>query len=153
MPWLNRSLAELQASTPWIDPPRRRALCVRVMTSTESVPEFRQELRRWLASHLTDDLRRERVWTMPEAERIATLRAWQKTLAADRWVAITWPTEYGGRSASIAEQIAYVEEMSLADAPEIVNNLGIGIVGPPILAFGTEEQKQRFTPRILSAED
>ena len=153
MPWLNRSLAELQATRPWIDRPRRRALCVRVMTSTESVPEFRQELRRWLAAHLTDDLRRERVWTMPEAERIATLRAWQKTLAADRWVAITWPKEYGGRAASIAEQIAYVEEMSRADAPEIVNNLGIGIVGPPILAYGTEEQKQRFAPRILTAED
>jgi alkylation response protein AidB-like acyl-CoA dehydrogenase len=74
-------------------------------------------------------------------------------LARDRWVAITWPTEYGGRSASVAEQIAYVEEMSHADAPEIINNLGIGIVGPPILAYGTEEQKQRFAPRILNAQD
>ena len=68
-------------------------------------------------------------------------------------MAITWPAEYGGRGASIAEQIAYVEEMSRADAPEIINNLGIGIVGPPILAYGTEEQKQRFAPRILNAED
>src|SRR6185369_823686 len=112
--------------------------------STETVSEFRAELRRWLATHLTDDMRRERIAQLPEAERITQLRAWQARLAADRWVAITWPTEYGGRSASIAEQIAYVEEMSHADAPEIINNLGIGIVGPPILAYGTEEQKQRF---------
>jgi len=121
--------------------------------STETVTEFRAELHRWLAAHLTDDLRRENVAKLPEAERIARLRQWQAMLAADRWVAITWPPEYGGRGASIAEQIAYVEEMSHADAPEIINNLGIGIVGPPILAFGTEEQKRRFAPRILSAED
>ena len=122
-------------------------------TSIESVPEFRRELRGWLSAHLTDDLRRDRLANLPEPERIAALRGWQKTLAADRWVAITWPTEYGGRSASIAEQIAYVEEMTQADAPEIVNNRGIGIVGPPILAFGTEEQKHRWAPRILTAED
>src|SRR5215831_9626305 len=107
--------------------------------TTETVAEFRAELRAWLAAHLTDDLRRERVAALPEVQRIARLRAWQAMLAADRWVAITWPVEYGGRAASIAEQIAYVEEMTRADAPEVINNLGIGIVGPPILAFGTEE--------------
>lgn len=121
--------------------------------SIETVPEFRAELRAWLVAHLRDDLRRAQVATLPDAERIAKLRAWQATLAADRWVAITWPVEHGGRGASIAEQIAYVEEMTRADAPEIINNLGIGIVGPPILAFGTEEQKQRFAPRILNAAD
>jgi alkylation response protein AidB-like acyl-CoA dehydrogenase len=123
------------------------------MGVSESVPEFRQELRGWLAKHLSDDLRRERLVALPEVERIARLRGWQKTLATDRWVAITWPSEYGGRSASIAEQIAYVEEMTNADAPEIVNNLGIGIAGPPILAYGTEAQKQRFAPGILTADD
>src|SRR5215472_3225710 len=121
--------------------------------STETVPEFRRELRAWLASHLTDGFRREQLAALPEAERIAGLRRWQATLAGDHWVAITWPREYGGRGASIAEQIAYVEEMTRADAPEIINNLGIGIVGPPILAYGTEEQKARFAPSILTAED
>jgi alkylation response protein AidB-like acyl-CoA dehydrogenase len=122
-------------------------------TTSESVPEFRRELRAWLASHLRPELRREVLNQRPEKERIAALREWQATLARDRWVAITWPTEFGGRGASIAEQIAYVEEMSRADAPEIVNNLGIGIVGPPILAYGTDAQKRQFAPRILSAED
>ena len=73
---------------------------------SETVPEFRAELRRWLTEHLTDALRREQVAQLPEAERIAVLRGWQARLAADRWVAITWPTAYGGRDASIAEQIA-----------------------------------------------
>jgi len=121
--------------------------------STESVPEFRRELRDWLAGHLRDDLRRAALNELPEKPRIAALRSWQAMLAKDRWVAITWPEQYGGRGASIGEQIAYVEEMTRVDAPEIVNNLGIGIVGPPILAYGTEEQKQRFAARILSAED
>ncbi len=121
-------------------------------TSTETVPAFRRELRAWLAANLTDEFRREAIAALSDAERIARLRAWQARLAADRWVAITWPTAYGGRAASIAEQIAYVEEMTRAEAPQIINSLGIGIVGPPILAFGTEEQKRRFAPGILTAE-
>src|SRR5512139_3672050 len=121
--------------------------------STENIEAFRTELRQWLADNIPDDLRPEKAALLPESERVARLRAWQAQLAKARWVGITWPREYGGRSASIAEQIAYVEEMSRADAPEVVGSLGIGIVGPPILAFGTEEQKQRFAPRILSAEN
>ena len=68
--------------------------------SIETVPEFRAELRAWLHAHLTDDLRREQVAELPEAERIAALRRWQATLAADRWVAITWPVEFGGRGSA-----------------------------------------------------
>jgi alkylation response protein AidB-like acyl-CoA dehydrogenase len=121
-------------------------------TNGEGTESFRAELRDWLRIHLTGDLRREQVAELPEGERVARLRTWQATLAKDRWVAITWPVEYGGRGASIAEQIAYVEEMTRTDAPEIINNLGIGIVGPPLLAYGTEEQKRRFAPAILNAE-
>lgn len=119
---------------------------------TDSTDAFRRDLRDWLAANLTDDLQPERMSRLAESERVPKLRAWQAKLASGRWVAITWPREYGGRGASIAEQIAYVEEMSRADAPEIINNLGIGIVGPPLLAFGTEEQKQRFAAKILTAE-
>jgi alkylation response protein AidB-like acyl-CoA dehydrogenase len=120
--------------------------------ATDDTELFRRELREWLAANLTEDLKRERIANLPEEKRIPLLRRWQAKLAADRWVAITWPREYGGRDASIAEQIAYVEEMAQVDAPEIINNLGIGIVAPPILAYGTEEQKRFFAPRILNAE-
>lgn len=120
---------------------------------SDNLEAFRAELRAWLAANIPDDLRPERAAELPEGERVARLRQWQKKLADARWVGITWPVEYGGRNASIAEQIAYVEEMAKAGAPEVVGNLGIGIVGPPILAYGTEEQKQRFARRILTAED
>ncbi len=120
---------------------------------TATPDAFRAELREWLARHIPDDLRPERAAQLPEAERVQRLRAWQKTLADARWVGITWPVEYGGRGASIPEQIVYTEEMARAEAPEVIGSLGIGIAGPPLIAFGTEDQKQRFARRILSAED
>src|SRR5437773_1450435 len=95
----------------------------------------------------------ERTAGLPEDERIRRPRAWQRRLAEARWVGITWPREYGGRDAGIPEQLVYVEEMARAGAPEIIGNLGIGIAGPPILAYGSEAQKRRFAPRILTADD
>jgi alkylation response protein AidB-like acyl-CoA dehydrogenase len=121
--------------------------------SAPSLAAFRTELRSWLEANVPDDLRPERAETLPEAERVRRLRAWQQRLAEARWVGIGWPVEYGGRGAGIPEQIVYVEEMARARAPEVIGNLGIGIAGPPILAFGSEAQKRHFAPRILTADD
>ena len=121
--------------------------------ATQDLEAFRRELRSWLAANLPGELRPERAAKLPEAERIPCLRAWQAKLAEARWVGITWPVEYGGRGASIPEQIAYTEEMARAEAPEVVGSLGIGIAGPSLIAYGTEAQKQRFLRRILTAED
>ncbi len=119
----------------------------------QDLEAFRRELRDWLTANIPDELRPERAAQLPEAERVPRLRAWQATLAAARWVGITWPAEYGGRGASIPEQIAYTEEMARAEAPEVIGSLGIGIAGPPLIAYGTEEQKRRFARRVLTAED
>jgi alkylation response protein AidB-like acyl-CoA dehydrogenase len=121
--------------------------------SAHDLEAFRNELRGWLAANLLGDLRSERLAALSQPERVRRLRAWQATLAAARWVGITWPEEYGGRGASIPEQIVYTEEMARAEAPEVIGSLGIGIAGPPLIAYGTEEQKRRFARRILSAED
>jgi len=123
------------------------------MSTPPTLEAFRSELRAWLADNIPDDLRPERAALLPEAERVGRLRAWQARLAETRWVGITWPAEYGGRGASIPEQIVYTEEMARAEAPEVVGSLGIGIAGPPLIAYGTEEQKQRFAKRILAADD
>jgi alkylation response protein AidB-like acyl-CoA dehydrogenase len=120
---------------------------------TPDIEAFRQELRGWLRANIPDDLRPERAAQLPEAERVTRLRAWQATLAANRWVGITWPAEYGGRGASIPEQIVYTEEMARAEAPEVIGSLGIGIAGPSLIAYGTDEQKRRFLRRILTADD
>jgi len=121
--------------------------------SEQNIEAFRSELRGWLAANLPEELRLENAAKLPEHERIPRLRAWQKKLAAGRWVGITWPEEYGGRGANIEQQIAYTEEMARASAPEVLNSLGVGIVGPPLLAYGDDAQKTKFAQRILTAED
>ena len=126
---------------------------MRVGMSTADVEAFRSEVRTWLAANLPDELRAERAAGLPQGERVRGLRAWQRRLAEERLVAVAWPREYGGRAASIPQQIAYVEEMARARAPETIGNLGIGIAGPPIIAFGTDAQKARFLPGILTADD
>ena len=120
---------------------------------TQRLDAFRVELRAWLAENIPDDLRPERAAQLPEPARVQRLRAWQAKLAAARWIGITWPVEYGGRGASIPEQIVYTEEMARAGAPDVIGSLGIGIAGPPLMAYGTAEQKRRFVQRILTAED
>src|SRR5215813_6406506 len=119
----------------------------------QTIDAFRQELRAWLEANVPDRLRPENAARLPDEERIRGLRGWQEQLADARWVGIHWPREFGGRDAGIPEQLAYVEEMARVRAPDVIGNLGIGIAGPPIIAYGTEEQKQRFAPRILSADD
>ena len=69
--------------------------------STDNLDTFRHELRQWLAANLPDDLRLENAVKLPEGERVARLRAWQKQLAEARWVGITWPEEFAGRAASM----------------------------------------------------
>ena len=121
--------------------------------SSEGVDSFRDELRGWLAEHMRPELRPERLADLEENERFDLLRAWQAELAADRWVGITWPVEYGGRAAGIPEQITYTQEMARASAPPALGLLGVGIVGPPLIAYGTQAQRQRFARRILTGED
>ena len=87
------------------------------------------------------------------AEEIEWGRAWQARLAAARWVAIAWPPEYGGRGASPVQMALFNLEYARAGAPQPVNRVGINLVGPTLLAHGSEEQRRRWLPPILSAED
>src|SRR5438046_3230999 len=119
----------------------------------QDLDRFRSELRGWLEQNVPHDLSPEHAARLPADERIRRLRDWQRKLDEARCVGITWPEAYGGRDAGIPEQIVYVEEMVRARAHEIIGNLGIGIAGPPILAYGSEAQKRRFAPRILTADD
>ncbi len=110
---------------------------------------FRAELRAWLRAHVPAE--------PPEhaslADEVAFLRAWQRQLAEAGWVGIHWPREYGGRGATVLENFIFQEEMAAARAPEVINRIGVNLVGPTLIAHGTEEQKQRFLPKILPAEE
>src|SRR3954466_8131122 len=80
-------------------------------------------------------------------------RAWQRKLHDAGWAGISWPKEYGGRGASLIEQVIFSEEMVRAKAPSPANVLGLVMGGPVVIAHGTEEQKERFLEPILTAEE
>ncbi|GGT65049.1 MULTISPECIES: acyl-CoA dehydrogenase family protein [Streptomyces] len=120
-----------------------------------SVPEFRAEIREWLKAHLGGEYARLKGLGGPgrEHEAFTERLAWERHLAAHGWTCVGWPKEYGGRGASLEEQIAFHEEYALADAPARVNHIGEQLLGPTLLAHGTEEQKARFLPPIRAVEE
>jgi alkylation response protein AidB-like acyl-CoA dehydrogenase len=109
---------------------------------------FRDEVRSWLSANVElpgrfGSLEEEFEWG----------RTWQARLAAERWVGIHWPAQYGGRGASPLQVAIFNMEYARSRAPQPVNRNGINHVGPTILAHGTDAQKARWLPRILSAEE
>lgn len=120
-----------------------------------SVEEFRTEVRDWLQAHLSGEFAALKGLGGPgrEHEAFAERLAWERHLAAHGWTCVGWPKEYGGRGASIEEQIAFHEEYALADAPARVNHIGEQLLGPTLIDHGTEEQKARFLPPIRAVEE
>jgi alkylation response protein AidB-like acyl-CoA dehydrogenase len=80
-------------------------------------------------------------------------RSWQRTLNTGRWAAITWPAEWGGRDATVTQNVIYAETMARYRTPGIYNANGLWQIGPMIIRWGTDEQKQRWVPNILNADD
>jgi alkylation response protein AidB-like acyl-CoA dehydrogenase len=110
--------------------------------------EFRDELRSWLSEHPPPDL------GPPETrEELEGLRTWQRTLHDGHWIGVQWPVEHGGRGASLTQIAIYNEELARADAPQIPGRAGVALVGPTLMAHGTEDQRARWMRRILSGED
>ncbi len=119
---------------------------------TAAQDEFRKSLRRWLEENVPAQRRSVRTEPIPgSAEEVAYLREWQQRLHRAGWCGVTWPVEYGGRGATPLEEAIYSEEMARAQAPELINRVGVQNVGPTLMRFGTPEQKERFLPAILSA--
>jgi alkylation response protein AidB-like acyl-CoA dehydrogenase len=86
-------------------------------------------------------------------ERMAFLREWQRSCYAAGYVGRAWPAEYGGGGRPPVEQIIVDEELAAAGAPEFPNIVGLDVIGPSLLAFGNDEQRRRYVPAILSAEE
>ena len=123
---------------------------------TPEQQDFRREVRGWLEAHLSPDLCvddpfDERV--APDREIFERRVAWQKKMSGARWVGISWPAQYGGRDATLMEQIIFDEEYFHARARVLPGYSGVNMAGPTIIEWGTEEQKRRFLPRILGGDD
>src|SRR5256886_17011919 len=108
---------------------------------------FRDELRSWLeANHPGKE---------PEGDEVAFAfrRDWQRALNDAGWAGLSWPQEYGGRGATLVEQAIFNEEIVRARAPQLANVLGLAMGGPTVIAHGSEDQRERYLPPILSAEE
>jgi alkylation response protein AidB-like acyl-CoA dehydrogenase len=115
--------------------------------------EFRDEVRAWFAANAPKDWVQRRNAEESMEARFAYLRAWQRKLYEAGWAGISWPKAYGGRGASVMQQVIFTEEMARAEAPPLANVLGLGLIGPTIIAYGNEDQKKRYLEKILSAEE
>jgi alkylation response protein AidB-like acyl-CoA dehydrogenase len=123
------------------------------LTPTAEQEGLRSECRAWLRAHLP--------WEygtgLPPRfasldDEVAFGRTWQHDLAEGGWVGVTWPAEYGGRGAGALAHYVVQEELARARAPELVGRIGVNLVGPTLLAHGTDEQRARWLPAILRAD-
>jgi len=119
------------------------------LTATESERRLQEEIRGFLAGERPDaDL-----LPRPLADRMEALRAWQGRCYEAGYVGRAWPQEFGGGGAPAAEQIIIDQELAAAGAPEFANVVGLDVLGPSLLRFGSDEQRRRYIPPILAAEE
>jgi len=121
---------------------------------TRNEQEFRNEFRAWLDTNVPAE------WTgggstgsEDNDAYIRYLHDWQRKLYEGGWAGISWPKEYGGRGATLMEQSIFQAELARANAPQLIGTIGLSLVGPTIIAMGTEEQKSGYLSKILSGEE
>jgi alkylation response protein AidB-like acyl-CoA dehydrogenase len=110
---------------------------------------FRAEVRDWLAAHVPASP----LPSLDTAEGFERHRAWERELAAARLSVVAWPSRYGGRDATLAEWLIFEEEYYAAGAPARVGQNGLSLLAPTLFAHGTADQRDRFLPRMATAED
>ena len=114
---------------------------------------FRERVRAWLEANVPPEWTSLGSTEVPRAAAYELIRRWQGKLFEGGLIGVTWPREYGGQGLTFVEEMILHEEMALQKAPPILNILGVGMAGPTIIAYGTEEQKKRYPAKILSCEE
>ncbi|WP_445163924.1 acyl-CoA dehydrogenase family protein [Mycobacterium sp. Dal123C01] len=117
------------------------------------VEQFRAELREWLSVNLTDELVAARRPSGRDDATFELLRGWSRTMSDAGWAAVSWPGVYGGRGATVLEQLVYTEETTRARAPMPLNVIGMNNIAPAIMQYGTEDQKKTLLRRMMRADD
>ena len=113
---------------------------------------FREEVRAFLRENLTPELQRGQRYTTAVYPEPEISGPWQQALQRKGWLVPMWPKEWGGTGWNAVQRFIFESECAIAGAP-LVHPMGVRLVGPVILRFGTEEQKRRYLPRILNSED
>ena len=116
---------------------------------------FRAEVRQWLDDHLAGEFASLRGRGGPGDEHadFEGRRAWERALGRAGWTCVGWPREHGGRGAGLHQQVIFYEEYARARAPARVGIVGEGLLGPTLIAFGSEAQKRRFLPPIVRGDE
>ena len=122
---------------------------------TPAQERFRAEARRWLDDRLDGTFANVRGRGGPgeEHECFDERWEWERELGRDGWIGLGWPQEYGGRGATLLEQVVFYEEYARAGGPGRVGIVGEGLLGPTVVHFGDDDQRRRFLPGILSGDD
>jgi alkylation response protein AidB-like acyl-CoA dehydrogenase len=123
------------------------------LTYTPAQEELRRRVRTWLDRNLPRRERQNRSVEYGDVARLPAAKAWQRRLYEAGYVAMGWPREHGGRGADILEQTIVEDELVRARAPGLIGLLGVQMVGPTLIQWGTDEQKRRFLPAILTADE
>ena len=120
------------------------------LTFTEEEEAFRREVRAWIQDAMPEDMRQKAKGEGAfNPEDSAT---WHRILYQKGWIAPHWPKEFGGTGWDATRRFIFNEEVELSGAPPL-SVFGLSMVGPLIISFGTDAQKERFLPKILSAEE
>ena len=116
---------------------------------------FREEVRAWLAEHLVGEFAPLVGTGGPgrEHEHVELRTAWEQELGRGGWIGLGWPREAGGRGASIEDQVVFHEEYATAGGPARIGHIGEQLVAPTLIAFGTQEQQERFLPGIKAGTE
>ena len=115
---------------------------------TEAQEKFRNEVRLWLQ----DNLPKKPLQSLDIQEGFEQHREWERTLNSGNWSMVTWPKEYGGRGLNLIEWLIFEEEYYRADAPTRVNQNGVFLLGPTLMEFGTDQQKNKFLKAMASGD-
>jgi alkylation response protein AidB-like acyl-CoA dehydrogenase len=114
--------------------------------------EFRGKVRHWLEEHLPKSVLRREARIVGDKSTLQKMRDWHRNLYEAGYLALSWPKEYGGQALEPVRQALVNEEMVRARAPGAVGG-GIPMLGPTLITWGTEEQKRRYLPKVLTAEE
>ncbi len=118
------------------------------LRDTTDEATFRQEVRGFIARNLPDSSRTRGARRFEDADR-----EWSRKLGEAGYAGLTWPREYGGAGAPYSHQAIFLEELARAEAPSHLGVIGLGMAGPTIITWGTEEQKERYLAKILNADE
>ncbi len=122
---------------------------------SEHDEKFRAEVADWMRLHLGGcyEMLRHRGGPGDEEADPALRKQWERELAGGGWTCVGWPKEAGGRGLSIEQQVIFHEEYARAGGPGRMGHIGEGLIGPTLIAFGSEAQKQRFLPGIVAGTE